>query len=90
MIHSVEAPGFIRAFKKRVKRQPDFRDLFRKRLTLFLSDPHHPSLETHKLHGKLKHSWAFSIDHHLRVVFSFLEQDLVLLEDIGTHDEIYE
>jgi mRNA-degrading endonuclease YafQ of YafQ-DinJ toxin-antitoxin module len=62
---------------------------FTEKLRIFLADPYHPSLGTHKLKGTLKNSLAFSLTHNLRVVFSFLEPNLVLLEDIGTHDEVY-
>ena len=89
MIRSVESPGFQRALKKLIKGKPEMRDTFRDTLSLFLREPYHASLETHKLHGKLKHSLAFSLTAHLRVVFSFLSSDVVLLEDIGTHDEVY-
>jgi len=63
--------------------------IFREKLGLFLSNPYHASLHTHKLHGRLKGSLAFSLTEDLRVVFSFLTSEIVSLEDIGTHDEVY-
>jgi mRNA-degrading endonuclease YafQ of YafQ-DinJ toxin-antitoxin module len=89
MISTVETPGFKRAFKKLVKGRPEMSRVFREKLALFLSNPYHPSLQTHKLHGRLKGSLAFSLTDDLRVVFSFLTSDVVSLEDIGTHDEVY-
>ena len=89
MITTVESPGFKRALKKLVKRDPAMALRFRDKLAMFLIDPYHPSLEAHKLSGTLKDSQAFSLTHDLRIVFSYLEPKVVLLEDIGSHDEVY-
>lgn len=53
---------------------------------LFRADPFHPSLETHKLHGKDRDLWAFSINRKYRIKFLFLADDRVLFLDVGTHD----
>jgi addiction module RelE/StbE family toxin len=89
VIRIVESSSFIRAYSKLVKRRPELRKRLSEKLELFVNDPFHPSLETHKLSGTMKDSMAFSLTHKLRVVFSFIEPDLVTLEDIGTHDEVY-
>jgi mRNA-degrading endonuclease YafQ of YafQ-DinJ toxin-antitoxin module len=89
MISTVESPGFKRALRKLVKGDPSMADRFREKLRTFLTDPYHPSLGTHKLSGKLKGSLAFTLTYDLRAVFSFLGPNLVLLEDIGDHDDVY-
>ena len=51
------------------------------------------ALRTHKLKGKLAKSWAFSAGYNLRIVFQFVRhgaQEAILLEAVGTHDEVYE
>jgi len=53
---------------------------------LFKTNPFHPSLETHKLHGKDKGAWAFSINRKYRIKFLFLESGSVLFFEIGLHD----
>ena len=53
---------------------------------LFRGNPFHPSLDTHKLHGKDKGAWTFSVDRRFRIKFIFLSFDHVLFIDIGTHD----
>lgn len=58
------------------------------RINLFLSDPHHPSLKTHKLKGQLKNYWAFSLNYHFRIIFRFISDTTVEFINIGTH-EIY-
>lgn len=54
---------------------------------LFRINPFHPNLDTHKLHGKLKNQWSFSVDKKYRILFEFVSQDVVFL-DVGDH-EIY-
>ena len=56
---------------------------------IFKTDPFHTSLDTHKLHGKEKDVWAFSINRKYRIKFIFLGNGDVLFLDIGLHD-IYE
>ena len=56
---------------------------------LFRLDPFHPALKTHRLHGKEKDAWAFSITQKYRIKFIFLSDTVVLFLDIGTHDEVY-
>ena len=53
---------------------------------LFKSDPFHPSLDTHKLHGRDKGLWSFSVNRKYRIKFVFLEGGNVLFLDIGLHD----
>jgi mRNA-degrading endonuclease YafQ of YafQ-DinJ toxin-antitoxin module len=55
----------------------------------FTDNPHHHSLRTHKLSGKLRGLWAFVVAYDCRVVFQFLDERNVLLIDIGKHDEVY-
>jgi len=42
-------------------------------------------LDTHKLHGKLKKFWSFSVDQKYRVLFERFGKDVIFL-DIGDHD----
>jgi mRNA-degrading endonuclease YafQ of YafQ-DinJ toxin-antitoxin module len=44
---------------------------FWERVELFKSNPFDPKLKTHRLSGKLKDLWSFSIEYDLRVVFYF-------------------
>ena len=48
-------------------------------------NPFDARLKTHKLHGKLKHLWSFSVDKDYRIIFE-LDSDDVIFLDIGTHD----
>jgi len=53
---------------------------------VFRTNPFHPSLVTHKLHGKDAPAWAFSVDRKYRIKFVFLNSESALFLDVGTHD----
>ena len=56
-----------------------------KRVNIFRRNQFDKILKTHKLHGKLKNHWSFSVKGQYRVVFIFEKTDVILL-DIGSHD----
>jgi mRNA-degrading endonuclease YafQ of YafQ-DinJ toxin-antitoxin module len=81
--------SFKRSFKKRIKGNADLEARFWQRLERFTREPFDPSLKTHKLSGKLKDLWSFSIDYDERVLFYFTEDEKAVFVDIGSHDEVY-
>ncbi len=56
------------------------------RIELFRNPENHKVLEVHKLKGKLKSSYGFSVDFRNRVVFDYLSEDEVVLLTVGDHD----
>lgn len=89
MINLVWGSSFKRAYKKVTGTDPNLKPRIARALETFVSEPFHPSLRTHKLSGKLKGLWAFVVAYDCRVVFQFLDEQDVLLIDIGKHDEVY-
>ncbi|MFP4135341.1 MAG: type II toxin-antitoxin system YafQ family toxin [Cyanobacteriota bacterium] len=81
--------SFKRAFKKRIKGNANLEAKFWQKLSQFTVDPFSPNLKTHKLSGKLKEFWSFSVDYDERVLFYFTEEEKVVFVDIGTHNEVY-
>lgn len=55
------------------------------RVKTFKANPFHPSLDAHKLHGKLKEQWSFCVKGQYRILFVFDNSDVTFL-DIGLHD----
>ncbi|MDZ4877096.1 MAG: hypothetical protein CLLPBCKN_006531 [Chroococcidiopsis cubana SAG 39.79] len=80
---------FKRAFKKRIQGNAELEARFWQKLEQFTIDPFAPSLKTHKLSGKLKEFWSFSVDYNERVLFYFVEEGKAVFVDIGSHDEVY-
>jgi len=60
-------------------------------LKIFVTDPFHQLLKTHKLSGKLKGLWSFSVEYDVRVIFYFTKDNpkKAVFVDIGTLREVY-
>jgi len=82
----------VRAARKLVTKNPQHSNEILSILELLTTDAFHPRLKTHKLKGDLKGSWACSAGYGLRIIFRFVQYqgaEAILLESIGTHDEVY-
>ncbi|PIU28753.1 type II toxin-antitoxin system mRNA interferase toxin, RelE/StbE family [Candidatus Woesebacteria bacterium CG07_land_8_20_14_0_80_44_9] len=60
--------------------------LMREKQDIFFKNPFDPKLKTHKLAGKLKGFWSFSIDKKYRIRFEFLGKQTIRLHSVGTHN----
>lgn len=89
MIEVIFSDHFKKEYKKRIKSNKSKSKKFFDKLEVFLKDPFHPTLQTHKLTGVLKDLWAFKVDYDLRVVFYFENDEKVIFVNIGTHDQVY-
>lgn len=88
----LRSSAFVRAAKRRVRKDPRVAEDIRAALELLAEDAFHPQLRTHKLKGKLKGSWACSAGYDFRIVFKYVRHEgteAILLETVGTHDEVY-
>ena len=84
--------AFVRESKKLLKKQPQLAQNIQNTLDFLCADPFQTRLRTHKLKGDLQDSWACSAGYNLRIIFAFVEYEkkqAILLESIGTHDEVY-
>ena len=53
---------------------------------IFRDDPFDPRLDTHKLHGKFRDCWAFTIIGPYRIMFKFVSKGQVDFINVGDHD----
>ena len=81
-------PVFERRLVKFLKFHPEMDSDIEHTLESLKDDIFTPSLKTHKLHGKMKDSYACSIDNHYRIAFSF-DKEYIYLESIGNYDDVY-
>lgn len=75
-------PHFTRSYRKLsegVQRRAEQQEL------IFRANPFDLRLDTHKLTGKLKRYWSFSIDRRNRILFEFSGKEIIFL-DVGDHD----
>lgn len=89
MIKIAYSPSFKRSYKRKIAVGSEREAKLRSKLELFMNDPFDNALRTHKLSGKLKNYWSFSIEYDLRVIFYFEDAETAVLVDLGTHTEIY-
>jgi len=81
---------YEKAAKKFFKKHSVLKEKYKKTLYLLKSNPYHPSLRLHKLQGNLKDFYSVSIDIEYRIIIDFVIIDnVIILIDIGTHDEVY-
>jgi addiction module RelE/StbE family toxin len=88
----LQSTAFLRAARRLVKKHPETAESLRAALTSLAEDAFHPELKTHKLKGELAGSWACSVAYDLRIVFELVSHEgaeAILLQTIGTHDEVY-
>jgi addiction module RelE/StbE family toxin len=76
---------FDRALKK-LERQ--LKNQVLEKLEVFLENWQDPRLKTHKLKGE-EDTWAFRVTYSMRVIFTFDGSNIILLLDVGMHDDVY-
>ena len=77
------SPEFKRLFKKlpiEIKKEAIEKE------KMFRMDIFSKNLKTHKLSGKLKRRYAFSISYTHSIIFTFISKEYVIFHSIGTHD----
>ena len=88
----IQTTAFIRAAKKFIKKHPNTVEDIQFVLKLLEEDAFHSKLKTHKLKGEFENSSACSAGYDVRIVFKFVDyeaEECILLETIGTHEEVY-
>lgn len=76
-------PQFRRMFKKL---EPALQEEVLERIALFGSDPEQTSLKVHKLKGRLKGRYSFSVNYKIRIVFQYHSKSEAILLAVGSHD----
>jgi addiction module RelE/StbE family toxin len=86
--------SFRKSFKKLIKKNHQLQDKILAVIDLLTQDPFTPSLKSHKLTGQLDGLWSCTVSYDCRIIFAFrkdveTDEDLIVLIDIGSHDEVY-
>jgi addiction module RelE/StbE family toxin len=76
-------PSFLRDFKRL---EPALQDAAREKIELFKDKNNHEKLKVHKLRGRLKDYYSFSISYSHRIVFQYEANDFVVFLGVGDHD----
>lgn len=86
--------SFRRAFKRVIRKNPQLEQRTFEILAVLEADPFAQSLKAHKLRGQLEGLWACWVEYDCRIVYIIKQapdsdQEMIILVDIGTHDEVY-
>ena len=76
-------PTFLRQYKKL---EQALQKAVKDKIEEFRDRKNHKKLEVHKLHGKHKECYAFSVDHRNRVSFMYIDAQTVALLGVDDHD----
>jgi mRNA-degrading endonuclease YafQ of YafQ-DinJ toxin-antitoxin module len=88
----IRSNAFVRAARQLLRKNPHLTADIQAALALLSEDAFHPRLKTHKLKGHMEGSWACSGGYDLRIIFEFVDfegSEAILLQTLGTHDEVY-
>jgi plasmid maintenance system killer protein len=83
MLNFVYAPIFIRQLNKLDK---NLQEEAIEKLAFFEDIKNHKQLKVHKLKGKMKDVYSFSVNYKYRIVFSYSTNNSVSILSIGDHD----
>jgi len=74
---------FIRRYKKL---HPKLKTVVKEQIRKFQNPKNHKELEVHKLSGKMRGLYSFSVDYQYRIVFEYKRgKKEAMLLDIGDH-----
>ena len=74
---------FIRSYNKL---ELDLQKEVLEKIQLFKKTENHKSLKTHKLHGRLRGRYGFSVNYKYRIIFEYIDKKTAVLLTIGDHD----
>ena len=77
------SPTFIKMLKTF---PPELQEETIEKIEAFKNPRSHTSLKVHKLKGRLKGRYSFSVNYHIRIVFTYLKPQSAYLLAIGDHD----
>jgi addiction module RelE/StbE family toxin len=78
---------YTNKFHFRFNKLPEkIKNIADKKVGIFKSNPLHPSLRLHELHGKFSGLWSISINNIYRIIFERQKNGDIIFVSIGKHD----
>ena len=92
-----KTPAFIKSAKSIIKNNSVLANELSQTLIQLSNDPFDSQLKTHKLKGNLAGSYACRVNYEIRIIFQIVNEtnetgeiiEKILLEAVGTHDNVY-
>ncbi len=90
MIKILTTKTYEKSLEKFRKQHLELKNQYVKTIELLEQNPYHPSLRLHKLQGNLQEFYSVSLNMKYRILLDFIIQDdQIILLDIGSHDYLY-
>jgi plasmid maintenance system killer protein len=90
MITVMYAPTFVRIYKGI---EPALKEEIKEKIEQFRYPKNHTTLKVHKLHGRLKNTYSFTVNYKIRIVFEYENEGknkkIAFLLYVGPHDGVY-
>jgi len=80
------APTFVRQYKRL---EPALQEEVKEKIALLGDRKNHRTLKVHKLTGRLKGRYSFSVNYRIRIVFIYTKEKDIILLAVGGH-EVYD
>ena len=78
--------GYTREFIRAYDKLPNaLKEEVKGRIQSFKDKKNHQRLKVHKLHGKYKDFFGFSVDRKYRIMFEWISKNEALLHTVGDH-----
>ncbi|MBE8190385.1 MAG: type II toxin-antitoxin system mRNA interferase toxin, RelE/StbE family [Candidatus Thioglobus sp.] len=86
----IATQNYLKRLEKFLKKHPKIAPQYQKTIAILCVNPNYPALRMHKLQGRLQEYYSISINLKYRIVVDFIVQnEQIILIDIGTHNEVY-
>ena len=82
------SPQFEKKLIRFLQKNPEYDKKIKIVFRLLEKDIYHPTLKTHRLHGKLSFWFSCSITYQYRLAFSF-DSKFIYPHTVGNHDDVY-
>jgi len=69
--------------------EPALKEEVKEKILFFQDAKNHEILKVHKLHGRFKTCYSFSVNYKIRIIFKYENKTAVNLLYVGNHDGVY-
>ena len=77
------------SYQELILAESELKEIVWSRVNLFGKNPLDTRLRNHRLRGRLKGKWAFSITDDIRIVYEWKTKNTVRFLAIGKHEKVY-
>jgi len=89
MIRINPTGDFDDSYREFVRSDPELKSTILSHMLWFRKNPADSRLRNHKLTGRMKGKWVFSVTNDIRIVYTWVGKQAVRLLAVGRHPDVY-